>query len=76
MRLLEDLRQQGLSMLFVTHNLGLVPSIAQDVVVMASGQVVESGQAPAVLARPSSPETAALLAALPRLEAEGAAGRP
>jgi len=76
MRLLDDLRQQGLSMLFVTHNLGLVPSIAQDVVVMASGQVVESGQAPAVLARPSSPETAALLAALPRLEAEGAAGRP
>jgi len=44
--------------------------------VMASGQVVESGHAPAVLARPSSPETAALLAALPRLEAEGAAGRP
>ncbi len=76
MRLLEDLRQQGLSMLFVTHNLGLVPSIAQDVVVMASGQVVEFGPAPAVLGKPSSPVTAALLAALPRLETDGATGRP
>jgi peptide/nickel transport system ATP-binding protein len=71
LRLLDDLRQQGLSMLFVTHNLGLVRSIAQDIAVMASGQIVEYGPAPEVLAKPSSPQTAALLAALPRLESNG-----
>jgi peptide/nickel transport system ATP-binding protein len=74
MRLLDDLRQQGLSMLFVTHNLGLVRSIAQDIAVMASGKIVEYGPTPKVLAKPSSPEAAALLAALPRLETERAAG--
>jgi peptide/nickel transport system ATP-binding protein len=74
MRLLDDLRQEGLAMLFVTHNLGLIRSIAQDVAVMASGKIVEYGAAPDVLAQPSSPEAAALLAALPRLETGGAKG--
>ncbi|MGE4248882.1 MAG: ABC transporter ATP-binding protein [Parvibaculaceae bacterium] len=56
---------QDLGLIIVTHDLGVVRSIADRVVVMYAGEVVESGTVDAVLATPSHPYTAALIAALP-----------
>ena len=47
--------ERNLSMIFVTHNLALVRSIAQNVVVVAAGNVVESGPVEDVLERPADP---------------------
>ncbi len=64
--LLADLRREtGSSLIFITHNLGVVAEIADSVLVMYAGQVVESGPAAAVFAAPRHPYTAALLAAAP-----------
>jgi peptide/nickel transport system ATP-binding protein len=65
-------RDLGLSILFVTHNLPLVRTIAQRVVVMQSGRVVESGDVAAVLGSPGDAYTQRLIADAPRIE--GAAG--
>ena len=65
--LLVELRDQGLALLFVTHNLALVPSIAQSVAVLDGGRIVETGTCEDVLRRPSSARTVELLGALPRL---------
>jgi peptide/nickel transport system ATP-binding protein len=62
-------RDLGLSMLFVTHNLPLVRSIAQRVAVMNNGRIVELGQVEAVLHEPKDDYTKALLADTPSLEA-------
>jgi peptide/nickel transport system ATP-binding protein len=61
-------RDLGLSMLFITHNLPLVRSIAQRVVVMRQGSVVEFGDVARVLADPVEPYTQQLLADTPSLE--------
>jgi peptide/nickel transport system ATP-binding protein len=61
----EDL---GISMLFVTHNLALVSSISQEVLVLRTGNVVDFGEVDAVFARPSSDYTRSLLADTPQLE--------
>jgi peptide/nickel transport system ATP-binding protein len=70
--LVEQLRRlqidRGLSMVFITHNLAVVRSIAQDVVVLADGAVVEQGPVDEILDRPSSPYTRRLLRDLPRLK--------
>jgi peptide/nickel transport system ATP-binding protein len=61
--LLRELKQDiGLSLLFVTHNLALVANIAEDVVVMNDGHIVESGRVETVLATPSDAYTRDLLA--------------
>jgi len=62
-------RDLGLSMLFVTHNLPLVRSIAQRVAVMNQGRIVELGPVERVLMHPSDAYTKALLADTPSLEA-------
>ena len=60
--LLADLqRDLGLSMLFVTHNLPLVRSIAQRVAVMADGRIVELGPTEQVLTEPEQEYTRRLL---------------
>ncbi|CCH31794.1 ABC transporter ATP-binding protein [Actinosynnema sp. NPDC047251] len=61
--LLRSLLDDGLSMIFVTHNLAVVRSIADSVVVLNGGRVVESGATGAVLSAPSHPYTRALMAA-------------
>ncbi len=61
-------RDLGLSMLFITHNLPLVRSIAQRVAVMSQGNIVELGDVGHVLADPSQPYTRQLLADTPSLE--------
>ena len=61
----------GLSILFVTHNLPLVRSIAQRVVVMRAGRVVEAGPVDQVLDHPTQDYTQRLLADAPRLADTG-----
>ncbi|GAA4529305.1 ABC transporter ATP-binding protein [Amycolatopsis samaneae] len=68
--LLRSLLADGLSMLFVTHDLAVVRSIADTVVVLSRGRVVESGAADDVLSRPAHSYTRSLLAAT--LEVPGA----
>jgi peptide/nickel transport system ATP-binding protein len=63
-RLQDDL---GLSILFVTHNLPLVRSIAQRIAVMQAGRIVEAGSVEQVLERPDNDYTKRLLADAPRL---------
>jgi peptide/nickel transport system ATP-binding protein len=55
----------GMSVLFITHNLGVVAEIAHEVVVMYAGRVVEQGPVEEIFARPSHPYTRALLASTP-----------
>ncbi len=61
-------RELGLAMLFVTHNLPLVRSIAQRVAVMSAGRIVELGTVERVLHEPSDDYTQRLLADTPSLE--------
>ncbi|MDX6599277.1 MAG: peptide/nickel transport system ATP-binding protein ddpF, partial [Gaiellales bacterium] len=61
-------RELGLAMLFVTHNLPLVRSIAQRVAVMSAGRIVELGAVEHVLQSPSDDYTQRLLADTPSLE--------
>ena len=64
--LLQELRDaRGIGVLFVTHDLDVVKDIADHVVVMRHGEVVESGNCADVMTRPSHPYTQALLAAMP-----------
>ena len=73
--LVEQLRQlqieRGLSMVFITHNLAVVRSIAQNVVVLKSGRVVESGAVDDILDHPQQAYTRQLLADLPKMDAVG-----
>jgi peptide/nickel transport system ATP-binding protein len=62
-------RHLGLAMLFITHNLPLVRSIAQRVVVLSQGSVVEVGDTGQVLTNPQQPYTRQLLSDTPSLEA-------
>ncbi len=65
--LLELQRELGISYLFITHNIGVVEYIADDVVVMHKGRVEEAGPAEGVLRSPQSDYTRTLLAAVPRV---------
>jgi peptide/nickel transport system ATP-binding protein len=68
--LLRDLRvQTGLSMLFITHNLALIRTIADRVLVMTEGEIVESGPTVSVFESPSAEYTGKLLANTPTVEA-------
>jgi peptide/nickel transport system ATP-binding protein len=67
--------QRQLAMIFITHNLALVRSVAQTAVVLRHGAVVEAGPAGQVLAEPGSAYTAQLLADAPRLAQPGAPPR-
>jgi peptide/nickel transport system ATP-binding protein len=62
-------RDLGLAMVFVTHNLPLVRSIADRVVVLADGRVIEHGTTDHVLGHPEQEYTRRLLADTPRLSA-------
>ncbi|WP_027017056.1 dipeptide ABC transporter ATP-binding protein [Comamonas composti] len=67
--LLADLRTRlNLSILFISHDLGVIHHIADRVLVMHNGEIVEGGSAHSVFTTPRHPYTRALLAALPRLE--------
>jgi len=67
--LLGDLRKNlGLAMLFVTHNLPLVRSIADEVAVMSDGRIVEFGAADEVIGNPQQEYTQRLISATPSIE--------
>jgi peptide/nickel transport system ATP-binding protein len=73
--LLDELqRRLGLGLLLISHDLGVVGHMSDEVHVMAEGRIVEHGAAADVLERPAHPVTRALLAAVPRLD-PGAAPR-
>jgi peptide/nickel transport system ATP-binding protein len=63
--------ERHLSMVFITHNLALVRSIAQSVAVLADGRVVESGPVQDVLDRPTQPYTVQLMSDVPRIVTTG-----
>ena len=65
-------RELGVSYLFITHNIGVVEYIADDVAVMQRGEIEEIGTARSVLETPQRDYTRTLLAAVPRLAAAGA----
>ena len=62
--------ETGVSMLFVTHNLALIRSVAQEVAVMSEGRIVELGLVDSVLEDPQADYTKRLLADTPTLPAE------
>ncbi len=64
-RLVEE---EGLGMLFITHNMGVVEYLADRIAVMHAGRIVERGRTADVLADPQDEYTRTLLAAVPRLD--------
>jgi microcin C transport system ATP-binding protein len=65
--LLKDLQQRlGMSLLFITHDLGIVRKIAQKVCVMKHGRIVEQGEVERIFSAPAHPYTGALLCAEPK----------
>jgi peptide/nickel transport system ATP-binding protein len=68
LELLAELRcELGVAVLFISHDLGVVASVADRVLVLERGAVCEQGRVADVLARPQHPYTQALLDAAPRL---------
>ena len=63
--LLKLQRERGMALLLITHDLGVVAEIAQRVLVMYAGQLVETAHVPQVFDAPRHPYTEALLSALP-----------
>ena len=66
----------GMSVLFITHDMGVVAEVADRVVVMLQGKVVETGTAAEIFERPRHPYTQALLEAVPRLGSMKGRDRP
>ena len=67
LELLDEIRErQGMSMLIITHDLGVVAEVADRVVVMYGGQVMETGTVHDVLLAPRHPYTKALIATMPQ----------
>jgi peptide/nickel transport system ATP-binding protein len=70
LRILDDLRAQlGLALLFITHDLGVVASIADEVLVLNAGRVCERGTTVQVLTTPHDPYTKTLLSSAPSVAA-------
>lgn len=69
LKLLKELQQtENLSMIFISHDLGVVSEVSDDILVMHDGRVVEFGPAPKVLSAPSDPYTKGLLACRPPMD--------
>lgn len=63
-------RDKGMSVMFITHDFGVVAEIADRVIVMEQGRMVEHGPAAQVLKDPQHPYTKKLIAAVPRMREE------
>jgi oligopeptide/dipeptide ABC transporter ATP-binding protein len=75
LELLAAVRERGVGILLITHDLGVVAGLADRVAVMYAGRIVETADVEQLFARPSHPYTSALLAAVPRIAGRDA-GRP
>ncbi len=69
--LLRSLQQEyGMSILFITHDLGVIAEIAHEVCVMYAGKIVEKAEVNALFAQPQHPYTSALVKSVPQLSGE------
>jgi oligopeptide/dipeptide ABC transporter ATP-binding protein len=66
LNVLDGLREQGLAILMITHDLSTAARFAQRIAVMYLGRIVEEGPAAAVVGNPQHPYTKALLSVVPR----------
>ena len=64
-------KQEGTSIIFITHNLGVVAEICDRVSVMYAGKIVEQGKVNDIFYDPRHPYTKGLLASMPRLDSDG-----
>lgn len=72
LQLIKELQvQQNMSVIYITHDLGLVAEIADKVIVMYKGEVVETGDIKDIFVHPEHPYTKALLACRPGASAKG-----
>ncbi len=75
--LMKDLqRETGMAMILVTHDLGVVANMAEQVVVMHKGRVMEAGAAAPILSAPAHPYTKALFAAAPEIPDQAVVALP
>jgi peptide/nickel transport system ATP-binding protein len=73
--LLAELKERlGMAVLLITHAMGVVAEVAQRVVVMYAGRVVEEGSVEEVFERPWHPYTQGLIRSIPRIDADAARG--
>jgi oligopeptide transport system ATP-binding protein len=74
LRLLAEIQaQRHMGLVLITHDLGVVATVADDVTVMYAGHAVEQATVEEIFAAPAHPYTRALLRAVPRLETDGSA---
>ncbi|MEU6131324.1 ABC transporter ATP-binding protein [Saccharopolyspora sp. NPDC047091] len=72
MDLLDELRRErGMGLILITHDLGVVAEVADRIVVMYAGRIVESADAYSLYARPGHPYTEGLMRSIPRLDLKG-----
>jgi oligopeptide/dipeptide ABC transporter ATP-binding protein len=72
LNLLRDLqREHGLALIFITHNLGIVAKMCDQLAVMYAGRVVEQGSVSKIFSAPAHPYTKALLGSIPRMSDGG-----
>jgi peptide/nickel transport system ATP-binding protein len=79
LRLMNELQaEKGTSIIFITHDLGVINEMADDVAVMYCGQVVEKADARTIFGNPemSHPYTEGLMSSIPRLDAVGSKIEP
>lgn len=69
-------KERGTAMIMITHDMGAVSEMADDVIVMYGGRVVEKGSTDDVLSQPKHPYTKGLIACLPELDANPTTHRP
>ena len=71
LRLIKELQaEMGMAVLFITHNLGVIANMADDVAVMYLGKIVEHGRVGHIFHTPQHPYTQALLRSIPQIGAE------
>jgi len=74
--LIKELREKlGMAVIWITHDLGVIARLAERVVVMYAGYIVEEAPVKELYAHPRHPYTVGLLGSLPRLDERGKSGR-
>lgn len=72
LELLKDIQKKtGMAIVLITHDLGIVADMADDIIVMYGGKIVEQGSVYSIFHNPSHPYTKGLLRSLPDLNAKG-----